>query len=64
MPPILTLIPIVVQLTNEIMRQVQLAKAANEITQEQYDDILAAFNLSNQAWDDAVAAAKARLGID
>lgn len=49
------------ELLEWIMQQVALARAAGDISQEQFDLIKAQGQAADSDWDAAVAAAKARL---
>ncbi len=58
----LALLGLTKQIVGWVTTQASLARAQGQITDEQFDQIKAAADLSDGAWDEAVAAARERLG--
>lgn len=59
---LLAMLSITKQLTSLVISQASLMKAQGQISDEEFGKIKAEAGVSDQAWDDEVAAARARLG--
>ena len=62
MVELLAMLGLAKQLTGLVMSQASLLKANGQISDEDFYKIKAEAGVSDQAWDDGVAAARAQLG--